>query len=112
MRVWSGAIALGLLMGLPAGAIAMELRDAQDNLEIAQVLDSREEKRQAALRWLRQGVQQFRASRFQDALQSFETALALVRDIGDRAWEGIILNNIGSIYDTQSQYPQALDFYQ
>ena len=112
MQVWAAAIALELLTGLPAGAIAVEPRDAQENLDIAQTPTSRDEKRQAALRSLRQGIQHFRVSRFQDALQSFETALALYQEVGDRAGEGITLNNIGTIYRSQGQYPQALDFFQ
>ncbi len=34
------------------------------------------------------------------------------REIGDRAGEGITLNNIGAVYDHQGQYDQALNQYQ
>ncbi len=112
MQVWAGAIALGVWMGLPAGAIAVEPRDAPENLEIAQIPTSREEKRQAALRWLRQGAQEVLTSRFQDALQSLGTALALYREIGDQDAEGSMLRLIGGIHRRQGQYPQALESLQ
>jgi tetratricopeptide (TPR) repeat protein len=59
-----------------------------------------------------QGLQQLNTSQYQIALQSFQQALEIYREIGDRRGEGTTLNNIGGIYDSLGQYPQALDFYQ
>ena len=112
MRIWGGAIALGLLLGLPVGslskAIAAELGTTQETLEIAQALTSQEQKQQLANRLLGQGLQQYRVSRFLEALQSFEASLALFRELSDRVGESVSLNNLGTIYDSQGQYAQAL----
>ena len=42
----------------------------------------------------------------------FHQLLSIAQEIGDRAAEGIILNNIGSVYLNQGQYAQALEYYQ
>ncbi|BAY12762.1 CHAT domain-containing protein [Calothrix sp. NIES-2098] len=47
-----------------------------------------------------------------EALQRLEQALATSRDLGDRYWEAVTLNNIGRIYQKQANYSQALLFYQ
>ena len=39
-------------------------------------------------------------------------ALDLFRVLGDHPSEGIILNNIGSVYDARGQKQKALEFYQ
>ncbi|OUL17900.1 CHAT domain-containing protein [Nostoc sp. 106C] len=47
-----------------------------------------------------------------EALQRLEQALATSRDLGDRYWEAVTLNNIGRIYQKQANYSQALQSYQ
>ena len=49
---------------------------------------------------------------YPQALDYYQQSLAITRDIGDRATEGIALNNIGAVYDSLGHYPQALDYYQ
>ena len=46
------------------------------------------------------------------ALQNYQQALVIRREVGDRAGEGDTLNNIGSVYRNQRQYAQALSNYQ
>ena len=50
-------------------------------------------------RLLQQGIQQYRVSQFREALASWQQALDLYRDIGDRAGESTSLNNIGLTYN-------------
>ncbi|MCG8364547.1 MAG: tetratricopeptide repeat protein [Pseudanabaenales cyanobacterium] len=63
---------------------------------------------------LEQGRQQFRVSQFRAALQSWQAALEIYRELGDQAGEGKTLNNIGLVYQNLGDYdyPQALDTYQ
>lgn len=46
------------------------------------------------------------------ALTSYQQALHLCRDTGDRAGEAVTLNNIGLVYAGLGDRQQALDFYQ
>ncbi|ACC84966.1 CHAT domain-containing protein [Nostoc punctiforme] len=71
-----------------------------------------QERKDEALRLNRLGVQQFNKGQFQEALKTFEQALAIVKQIGNTADEGTTLNNIGEIYRNLGEYAKALDFYQ
>jgi len=46
------------------------------------------------------------------ALNYYEQALTIFREIGDRAEEGTTLNNIGLIYASLGEYVVALDYFQ
>ncbi|MBD2459957.1 tetratricopeptide repeat protein [Oscillatoria sp. FACHB-1407] len=59
-----------------------------------------------------QSLEQLNRSEFQAALQSSQRALEIYRQIGNRMGEGIMLSNLGQVYDTMGQYPQALESYQ
>ena len=61
---------------------------------------------------LEQGFQQYQVSQFREALRSWQAALEIYREIGDRFGEGFTLNNIGNVYQSQGDYPQALECYQ
>ncbi len=50
--------------------------------------------------------------RYQAALESYQQALAIVRQQQNRPWEWVILNQMGTIYETLAQFPAALDSYQ
>ena len=49
---------------------------------------------------------------YPEALEQFQKALVIRREIGDRAGEDVTLNNIGSIYWNQGRYSEALEQYQ
>ncbi|MEM9244357.1 MAG: CHAT domain-containing tetratricopeptide repeat protein [Cyanobacteria bacterium P01_F01_bin.153] len=115
MRLWSGAIALGLLMGLPISGtsrtIAIELSKVQaPDSELAQV--SQDEQGTEADRLLNQGQQQFRRGQIQGAFQSWQTALRLYREAGDRQGEAFVLGNLGIAYRFLGQYERAIDFHE
>jgi CHAT domain-containing protein/tetratricopeptide (TPR) repeat protein len=44
-------------------------------------------------------------------LDFYQQALAIRKDIGDKAGEGTTLNNIGLVYESVGQYPKALEFF-
>ena len=50
--------------------------------------------------------------RKQEALDTFQQALAIFREVGDRAGEGTTLNNIGKVYSDLGRKQDALDTYQ
>jgi len=48
----------------------------------------------------------------QAALEKYQQALVIYREVGDREWEGKTLRNIGLVYVQQRQYSKALEIYQ
>ena len=48
---------------------------------------------------------------YQRAINFYQQALAIARDIGDRAGEAIYLNNIGIAYKSLGQHQKAIEFY-
>ncbi|GDZ96297.1 TPR repeat-containing protein [Planktothrix agardhii CCAP 1459/11A] len=63
-------------------------------------------------RLLEQGNQQNAISQFREALQSWEQALTIYREIGNRQGEANSLGNLGIAYDSLGQYQKAIDFHQ
>jgi CHAT domain-containing protein/Flp pilus assembly protein TadD len=63
-------------------------------------------------RLLEQGIQQYNTSQFRAALQSWEQALAIYQDIGDRRSEGNALTNLGNAYHSLGDYQQAISFHE
>ncbi|MEM6435708.1 MAG: CHAT domain-containing protein [Cyanobacteria bacterium P01_D01_bin.115] len=61
---------------------------------------------------LDQGIEQFNTSQFREALQSWEAALTIYREIGDRQLEGRTLGNLGIAYRKLGDYQQAINFHQ
>ena len=61
-------------------------------------------------RLLEQGNQQFNISQFREALQSWEQALTIYREIGDRKGEAASLGNLGIAYDSLGQFHLAIDY--
>ncbi|MEG4091796.1 MULTISPECIES: hypothetical protein [unclassified Microcoleus] len=59
-------------------------------------------------RLLDQGRQQYQISQFQAALQSWQQALIIYREIKDRQSEGKALGNLGVAYDSLDDYAKAL----
>ena len=49
---------------------------------------------------------------YAQALNFFQQALVIVREVGNRMGEGTTLNNLGVLSHNRGQHPQALDFYQ
>jgi CHAT domain-containing protein/lipopolysaccharide biosynthesis regulator YciM len=63
-------------------------------------------------RLLEQGNQQHSISRFRDALQSWEQALTIYRELGDSAGEAISFGNLGNAYYSLGQFHRAIEFHQ
>lgn len=65
-----------------------------------------------ANRLLQQGLKQAQAEQFQSALQYFEQALIIFREIRDRKNEGATLGSIGLAYLSLGDYPNAIKYFQ
>ncbi|MEH2058266.1 MAG: tetratricopeptide repeat protein [Nostoc sp.] len=63
-------------------------------------------------RLLEQGIQQLRRSRYRDAIQSLQQALAIYQKLRDRNGESASLANLGNAYKSLGQYALAIEFYQ
>ena len=63
-------------------------------------------------RLLKQGEQQLKISQLREALQSWEQALTIYREIGYRQGEGGALCNLGLVCNFLGQYDKAIEFYE
>ena len=97
--------------------IAREIKDSeleaivQEQLANAQLRRSNPQKVEAD-RLLDQGIQQYQTDQFKAALQSWEQALQIYREIKDRAGEGGALVGLGNAYLFLGNYNKAIEFYQ
>src|SRR5919202_6279975 len=82
-------------------------------LTASQVLAQTPDARKAeADRLFQQGIQQYQTSQFEAALQSWQQALTIYREIKDRKGEGQALGNLGLAYDTLGDYAKAIEYQQ
>ncbi|MBD2261196.1 CHAT domain-containing protein [Pseudanabaena sp. FACHB-2040] len=63
-------------------------------------------------RLLSQGLEQQNRSQYLQALQSWEQALAIYRDIQNRRGEGRALGHLGNAYHNLGDYRRAIEFYE
>jgi tetratricopeptide (TPR) repeat protein len=70
-----------------------------------------QDRRTEALRLTQEGLQLFNRSQFREALEKFQAALVIVREIGERQGEGAILSNIGYLLEAQNQPELAIVFF-
>ena len=69
------------------------------------------EKKNIADQRLNEGNDQFQKSQFSMALESWQGALTIYREIGDRQDEGATLGNMGIAYDSLGDYEKAIVFH-
>src|SRR5919199_1224666 len=80
-------------------------------LTAAQVLAQTPDSRKAeADRLFQQGLEQYQTSQFEAALQSWQQALTIYREIKDRQREGWVLGGLGIVYYSQGDYTKAIDY--
>jgi tetratricopeptide (TPR) repeat protein len=71
-----------------------------------------QERKAEADRLLQQGREQYQISQFEAALQSWQQALQIYREIKDRKGEGAALGNLGIAYDALGNYGKAIEYYE
>ncbi|NES84120.1 MAG: CHAT domain-containing protein [Moorea sp. SIO2B7] len=70
------------------------------------------DKKAEADNFLQQGIEQYNVGKFREALQSWQAALEIYREIGDRPGESKSLNNLGNVYNSLGEYEKAISFYE
>src|SRR5919202_3927576 len=81
----------------------------QNSLVLAQTPDAQKAE---ADRLFQQGIEQFQTSQFEAALQSWQQALIIYREIKDRLGEGESLGNLGLAYFSLGDYAKAIEYHQ
>lgn len=78
----------------------------------AALAQSTEARKVEADRLVEQGIQQAQTSQVQAAIQSWQQALNIYREIRNRNGEASSLMNLGSAYGFLRQYAKAIEFFQ
>ncbi|MEM6432583.1 MAG: tetratricopeptide repeat protein [Cyanobacteria bacterium P01_D01_bin.115] len=78
----------------------------------AQGTGQAEDRKAEADRLMQQGGQQLNVSQFREALQSWQQALGIYRELGDWAGEGRALGDLGVVSNRLGEYQQAIDFHE
>ena len=58
----------------------------------------------------KQGIQQCKTGQCEAAMQSFQNALTICREIKDRLCEGTALGNLGNVYYSLGKYDKMIEF--
>ena len=61
-------------------------------------------------RLLQQGTQQLQRGQIREAIESWQKALTIYQEIGDRRGEAYSLGNLGIAYNSLSQHEKAIEF--
>ena len=101
-KLFTSTLAIGLGLATPIVSAIVS-----PDIVMAQTV---EEKKKEADRFLDLGNQQFDVSQFEAALNSWQKALQIYREIKDRRGEGAALGNLGIAYDSLGNYPKAIDY--
>ncbi|BAY95283.1 MULTISPECIES: CHAT domain-containing tetratricopeptide repeat protein [unclassified Tolypothrix] len=105
-------IGLGIfvcLLAVVSTSSVFNLPIATASRVLAQTADARKAE---ADRLLQQGIKQFQTSQFTAALQSWQQALSIYREIKNRQSEGKALLNLGLAYLSLGDYPKAIEYQQ
>jgi len=95
-----------VLMAVPKPVAAADLAVP---LMLTQAPTNQEGKAEAN-RLLQLGIQQFKTSRFEAALQTWQQALKLYQGIKERQGEGRALSGLGIAYDSLGNYAKAIEY--
>jgi CHAT domain-containing protein len=108
-----GSTVLFSLLAALSGGDFLFIPSAQAKIPPPQVLAQNPAGRKAeAGRLVKQGLEQFQTSQFQAALQSWQQALIIYREIKDRQSEGAALGGLGVAYTNLGDYTKAIEYQQ
>src|SRR5919199_1741859 len=108
-----GLIALLTVLATVAIDNVQFIQNPKSQILNSQVLAQTPDIRKAeAERLFQQGIEQYKTGQFEAALQSWQQALAIYREIKDRKGEGDALGNLGIAYKNLGDYAKAIDYYQ
>jgi len=108
-----GSTVLFSLLAALSGGDFLFIPSAQAKIPPPQVLAQNPAGRKAeADRLFKQGGEQFQTSQFQAALQSWQQAVIIYREIKDRQSEGKALGSLGLAYFSLDDYTKAIEYEQ
>src|SRR4028118_2201960 len=103
---------VSILAALTVGEFRF-IPNSQFKIINSQALAQTQAQRKAeAERLFNQGIQQYQISQFQAALQSWQQALIIYREIKDRRGEGKALGSLGIAYRSLGDYAKAIEYAQ
>src|SRR6476469_10806398 len=109
-------IGLSGLISILAALTVGEFRfipNSQFKIVNSQALAQTQAQRKAeAERLFDKGLEQLQTSQFEAALQSWQQALIIYREIKDRIGEGRVLGNLGVTYKSLGDYAKAIEYQQ
>ena len=109
-RVVVSAVMMTLVFPV-GGAVSLTLGSAM-RVSGELIAQTSQQRKEEVIRLNEQGVQLFGQGKYSEALELFEKALVICKQIDDKSGEGAYLNNIGLVYNNLGQYQKALDYYQ
>src|SRR5919202_753349 len=108
-----GLIALLTVLATVAIDNVQLIQNPKSKMPNSQVLAQTPDAQKAeADRLFQQGIEQFQTSQFEAALQSWQQALIIYREIKDRLGEGAALGNLGEAYFSLGDYAKAIGYQQ
>ncbi|GAB4174195.1 MAG: CHAT domain-containing protein [Coleofasciculaceae cyanobacterium] len=98
---------------LGVSVLGQFIQNPKSKIQNSQVLAQTPDARKAeADKLLDQGVELLNTSQFEAALQSWQEALIIYREIKDRRGEGASLSNLGIAYRNLGDYTKAIEYHQ
>ncbi|BAZ03340.1 TPR repeat-containing protein (plasmid) [Tolypothrix tenuis PCC 7101] len=101
---------LALVIATASTPISFNIKAAPGELRV--LAQTPQARKAEAERLLQQGYQEYKTSQFEAALQSWQQALSIYREIKDRQGEGWALGNLGNAYYSLGDYPKAIEYAQ
>jgi tetratricopeptide (TPR) repeat protein len=100
---------LATILSVDLGLPVLNRYFSHNSQVLAQSSDARKAE---ANRLFDQGIQQFQTSQVEAALQSWQQALIIYREIKNRLGEGTSLGNLGIAYHSLGDYAKAIEYHQ
>jgi CHAT domain-containing protein/tetratricopeptide (TPR) repeat protein len=105
-------LSLGVLIAVLTSLVPLSFKFPVP-LTVPQVLAQTPDARKVeADRLFQQGIQQYQTSQFETALQTWQQALTIYREIKDRKAEGWVLGSLGLAYKSLADYTKAIEYSQ
>ncbi|MEO1133227.1 MAG: tetratricopeptide repeat protein [Cyanobacteria bacterium J06639_1] len=103
-------LGIGVALAILLGGAAPDWAVAETTI-VAQLANPRDNKARADF-LLQSGIRQYQVSQFREALFSWERALQIYQNIGDRRSEATVLGNLGLVYRILEDPQQAIESHQ
>ena len=99
------------LLLITAAVLSFSISTLSMVFPLTTLAQSHEVLQQRADQFLQEGVGRYESSQFSEALDSWQSALKIYREIGDRAAEGVVSGYLCTAHEILSKYDEAIVFY-